>query len=579
MEVIVAERQGSDREVVAERRRRQNPDRRNTNWQRGRAWATSVLANAKSKDHPDTSGRARRRGVKVQVLTRGELRGASCGEVSRNHSSEDVPRKRGRAKGGSTNGHGSTRSYPARREASGTHGEAFVAQAVDGHDAAEPVEPGRAQAGEDESRWRSEGHPACGTMNEQLMEEAVSPENWHTAWKAVVSNAGAPGIDGMRCEQLVEHLQRHGEAIRAKLLAGRYTPSPVKRTRIPKPGGGERLLGIPTVMDRFVQQLLLQVLSPIYERHFSARSYGFRPGRSTHDAVRQAQAYVKEGKGYVVDLDIEKFFDRVNHDVLMHRLREKVSDVRVRKLIGRYLKAGVMVNGVVQDNEEEGTPQGGPLSPLLGNIYLDPLDKELESRGLAYVRYADDCNIYVSSETAAQRVLTSLIGWIEKKLRLKVNQTKSGAGPTTGRRLLGFSVNAQGVIAIAQKNVNLFKEKVRAIWDARRQRSNEEKRKEWNQYVRGWCNHFALAQEVRWAKGIDGWIRRHIRKYYWQRWHNARGRFNALKRLGVKGHHWASARSSRGAWRMAASFAMQAALSSGTLRRYGYLMPSALLAR
>ena len=276
----------------------------------------------------------------------------------------------------------------------------------------------------------------------------MSPENWHAAWKAVVANDGAPGIDGMRCEELVGHLQRHGEAIVAKLLAGKYAPSPVKRITIPKPGGGERLLGIPTVMDRFVQQLLLQVLTPIYESRFSARSYGFRPGRSTHQAIRVAQAYVQEGKRYVVDLDIEKFFDHVNHGLLMHQLRQVIGDVRVRTLIGRYLKAGVMIEGVVQESEE-GTPQGGPLSPLLANIYLDPLDKELESRGLSHVRYADDCNIYVGSQASAERVLASITRWIEKHLRLRINQTKSGVGPTPGRKILGFSLNAQGVIEVA----------------------------------------------------------------------------------------------------------------------------------
>jgi group II intron reverse transcriptase/maturase len=331
-------------------------------------------------------------------------------------------------------------------------------------------------------------------------------------------------------------------------------------------------------MDRFVQQLLLQALTPIFEPQFSERSYGFRPGRSTHDAVRQAQSYVREGKSYVVDMDIEKFFDRVNHDLLMYRLREAVGDARVRTLIGKYLKAGVMIDGVVQDLEE-GTPQGGPLSPLLANIYLDPLDRELESRGLSHVRYADDCNIYVSSAAAAQRVLSSVISWIEKKLRLKVNQAKSGTGPTPGRKFLGFSVNGKGVIEVAKQSVERFKTKVRELWESRRPKDNAEMRAVWNQYVRGWCSHFRLAEENRWMKGVEGWVRRHIRKYYWQRWHCAQGRLNAFQRLGIKRHYWATAHSSLGAWRMANSPAMKAAITTASLRRYGFLMPSLLLAR
>lgn len=415
-------------------------------------------------------------------------------------------------------------------------------------------------------------------MNEQLMEEALSPENWHGAWKAVVANGGAPGIDGMRCEELVGHLQRHGEAIAAKLLAGKYAPSPVKRVRIAKAGGGERLLGIPTVVDRFVQQLLLQALTPIYEKRFSERSYGFRPGRGAKQAVSAAQKRVKEGKGHVVDLDIEKFFDRVNHDLLMHQLRGVIGDVRVRTLIGRYLKAGVMIDGVVQESEE-GTPQGGPLSPLLGNIYLDPLDKEIEKRGLAHVRYADDCNIYVSSQAAAERVKESIVNWVEKRLRLRVNQSKSGAGPTPGRKILGFSLNAKGQIEVAKQSVEKFKNRVRELWRERQQRTNEQLRKQWNEYVRGWSQYFGLAEEVSWIGAVEGWTRRHIRKYYWQRWHNAKGRLNAFKRLGLARYQWASARSSRGAWRMAGSFAMQAAISNARLKRYKYLMPSMLWAR
>jgi RNA-directed DNA polymerase len=415
-------------------------------------------------------------------------------------------------------------------------------------------------------------------MSDQLMEAALEPENWHAAWKAVVTNGGSPGLDGLRCEELVEHLRQHGEKIAAKLRAGQYVPSPVKRVTIPKPGGGERLLGIPTVLDRFVQQLLLQVLTPLWEPRFSACSYGFRPGRSAHDAVRQAQAYVREGKSYVVDLDIEKFFDRVHHDVLMHRVREVVADVRVRTLIGRFLKAGVMINGVVQESEE-GTPQGGPLSPLLANVYLDPLDRELESRGLSHVRYADDCNIYVGSAAAAARVYESIRKWIERELRLRLNEAKSGGGPCQGRKFLGFSLSAKGVITAAAASITRFKDRVRQLWRRGQPAGNEELRAQWNSFVRGWCEYFRLAEEWRWLRRVEEWSRRHLRCFYWQRWHSAAGRLHALQRLQVKRHHWASARSSRGAWRMAGSPALQAAISKASLRKYQYLMPSDLVGR
>ena len=409
-------------------------------------------------------------------------------------------------------------------------------------------------------------------MKGKLMEEVISPENWQAAWEAVVANRGAAGIDGMKCEELKEHLSKHGEAIRAKLIEGQYVPNPVKRVTIPKPGGGERHLGIPTVMDRFVQQLLLQTLNRLYEPRFSARSYGFRPGRSAHDAVRQAQAYVVEGKRYVVDMDIEKFFDHVNHDILMNQIREVVDDVRVRKLIGRFLKAGVMINGVVQENEE-GTPQGGPLSPLLANIYLDPLDKELERRGLRHVRYADDCNIYVGSQTAAQRVLESITGWIERELRLRVNQTKSGTGPVEERKFLGFTLSAEGKIHVAKKALARFKEKVRELWRNGQSLTNVELRNQWNRYARGWTEYYRLADKkpVKW---LESWVRRHIRKFYWQRWHNATGRLHALKRLGVRAVQWGIAKCSRGAWRMGKHAAMHAAISNARLSKYGYLMPS-----
>jgi group II intron reverse transcriptase/maturase len=275
-------------------------------------------------------------------------------------------------------------------------------------------------------------------MYEGLMEDVVKPENAGRALKGVTSNKGAPGIDGMMTDELEGHLSRHWEKIRRKLLDGDYQPSPVRRVEIEKPGGGVRMLGIPTVLDRFIQQLLLQVMTPIYEPKFSGSSWGFRPGRSAHDAIRAAQGYVREGKDWVVDIDIEKFFDHVNHDILMTRLGQTIRDKRVLKLIGRYLRSGVMINGVVIETEE-GTPQGGPLSPLLANIYLAPLDGELERRGHSFSRYADDCNIYVGSEPAAKRVMVTITEWITQKLRLKVNAQKSGTGRPWERKFLGFA--------------------------------------------------------------------------------------------------------------------------------------------
>ena len=279
----------------------------------------------------------------------------------------------------------------------------------------------------------------------------------------------------------------------------------------------------------------------------------------------------------MVDLDIEKFFDRVNHNLLMAQVRQVVDDVRVRTLIGRYLKAGVMVEGVCQESEE-GTPQGGPLSPLLANIYLDPLDRELEARGLAHARYADDCNIYVSSEASGQRVLASVIRWIEKHLRLKVNQGKSGTGPTEGRKFLGFTLSEKGVIGVATKSLERFKAKVRELWQGRQSKTNVELRAQWNSYLRGWSGYFRLAEDQRWMRRLEPWIRRRIRAFYWQRWHSALGRLHAFKRLGLSRHYWPSAYSSRGAWRMASTPAMQKALSNAQLRKHRFLMPSALLA-
>ncbi len=414
-------------------------------------------------------------------------------------------------------------------------------------------------------------------MHEDLMERVVTQENATTAWLAVKRNGGAPGIDGMTTEQLRDHVRKHWETIRIKLLEGTYVPSPVRRVEIPKPNGGVRLLGIPTVLDRWIQQMLLQMLQPIFEPTFSPNSYGFRPGRSAHDAVRAAQRYVQAGKDWLVDIDITKFFDRVNHDILMTRIGQTVRDKRVLRLIGRYLRAGAMVQGVVQDSEE-GTPQGGPLSPLLANIYLDALDRELARRGLAFSRYADDCNIYVSSQRAAQRVLAGMTHWIAQHLRLEVNATKSGVGRPWERKFLGFRINLAGKIEAAPLSVERFKLKVRELWRSCQSQTSEELRDQWRAYVRGWWGYFRLAEERRNIFGLEGWTRRHIRACFWQRWHNWRGRLRKLRQLGLSGRLLKVAHSSKGAWRIAASPSLQTALSNAVLRRHGFLMPSDLAA-
>ena len=412
-------------------------------------------------------------------------------------------------------------------------------------------------------------------MYEELMEQIVRPENATVAWKAVQRNQGSPGIDEMTVEQLRDHVRQHWETIRTKLLAGTYAPSPVKRVEIPKPDGGIRLLGVPTVLDRWIQQMLLQVLQGIFDPTFSEHSHGFRPGRSAHGAVRAAQGYVQAGKDWVVDMDITKFFDRVNHDILMTRIGQAIRDKRVLRLIGRYLRSGVMIEGVVQATEE-GTPQGGPLSPLLANIYLDALDQELERRGLAFSRYADDCNIYVGSRRAAERVLAGVTEWIQQHLRLEVNATKSGVGRPWERKFLGFRINPEGKIEIAPKGVARFKQKVREYWQSCQSLSSNELRDRWRAFVQGWWAYFHLAEERRNILGLEGWIRRHIRKCFWQRWHDWRGRRKKLEKLGLRGRKLDVAHSSKGAWRIAASPSLQQALNNATLRCLGFLVPSDL---
>lgn len=413
-------------------------------------------------------------------------------------------------------------------------------------------------------------------MLEELMEQAVSPENWEAALYAVERNKGAAGPDGMKASELGTHLVTHGSVIVKRLLEGSYQPGAARRRDIPKASGGTRPLSIPNVQDRFVQHLLPGVLQPLFEPRFSESSYGFRPGRSAHDAVKAAQAFAREGYTYVVDMDITKFSDKVNHDILMHKTGLVVRDKRVLRIIGRFLRAGVVMPDGVTARGTEGTPQGGPLSPLLANIYLDTLDKELEKRGLRYSRYADDCNIHVKSQAAAERVLESLKSWIARHLRLEVNASKSGTGRPWERKFPGFVLTVSLLITIAPASLARFKEQVREKWEARQPLTSVELRDQWRSYIKGWWGYYRLTEYRRPIFDTAGWTRRHIRKCFWQRWHSSKGREAALQRLGVPARRAEVGRSSRGAWRMARHVVVQEALNNRKLRNCGFLMPSDL---
>lgn len=413
-------------------------------------------------------------------------------------------------------------------------------------------------------------------LKEDLLERVLEAENMRAAYAAVKCNGGKAGIDGIETDQLKAHLCAHWKGIKAKLLAGCYKPAPVKPVRIAKPGGGERCLGIPTTVDRVIQQALQQVLSEMLDQTFSDGSYGYRPGRSTHDAVRCAQYYVvEERRDWVIELDIEQCFDRIDHDLLMRDLSHHVRDKRVLKLVGKYLRAGVLEAGRVK-RSAQGIAQGSPLSPLLANLYLDRLDKELESRGVRYVRYADDITLYARSERSAQRIMTNIVRWIEKHLKLRVNATKSRIRRPDEGSFLGFVIDADGQIGISAKSITRYKVRVREIWDVRGSMSGKERTKVWRDYVRGWSNYFGLCEWRRPIRDLSGWTRRHIRKYFWLRWHDRKGRHNALRKLGANGKQQRLASSSRGAWRVA--LALNRTLSNTRLRHWGLLAPIDLMA-
>jgi RNA-directed DNA polymerase len=399
-------------------------------------------------------------------------------------------------------------------------------------------------------------------IGEQLMEEVCGRENCKQALARVKANKGSAGVDGLTVHELPEFLKQHWPAIREQLLSGTYQPQPVKRVEIPKPDGGVRKLGIPTVLDRFIQQAVMQVLQGKWDRTFSEHSYGFRPGRSAHQAVEAAQKYIAEGYRWVVDLDLEKFFDRVNHDKLMARIAERVSDKRMLKLIRVFLRAGVMEDGLVSP-VDEGTPQGGPLSPLLSNIVLDEFDRELERRGLRFARYADDCNIYVRSRRAGERVMASLTRFITTKLKLKVNEQKSAVARPWARKFLGFSFTNAGIPKrrIAPKAVHRFKERVRKLTRRTRGVSTERMAAELARYLRGWLGYFGKCETPSVLEGLEKWFRRRLRSAIWKQWKRGSVRFAELRHRGV-GQDLAAqtAGSAHGPWRLANSPALSIAL-------------------
>ncbi|MBJ6722624.1 group II intron reverse transcriptase/maturase [Bacillus sp. PR5] len=407
----------------------------------------------------------------------------------------------------------------------------------------------------------------------QLMEMIISRENMMAALHRVVSNKGAAGIDKMSVGDLKQHLVSHWPRIREDLLAGRYEPAPVRGVEIPKPGGGNRLLGIPTVLDRLIQQAIHQVLMPIFDPDFSNSSFGFRPERSAHDAILAARSHVADGYRVVVDLDLEKFFDRVNHDMLMARVARKVYDKRVLRLIRRYLQAGLMMGGMTT-MRSEGTPQGGPLSPLLSNVLLDDLDKELEQRGHRFCRYADDCNIYVRSMRAGQRVMASLTTFLEKRLKLKVNATKSAVDRPCNRVFLGYSMTAHRMprLKVAVQSVKRLRGKLKAQFRAGRGRAIDVIIKELVPILRGWTAYFKLADVKGTFEELDGWVHRKLRATLWRQWAKPAACARNLMQRGIKKERaWISASNGRGPWWNARTPHMHEALPNAYFTKLGLI--------
>jgi RNA-directed DNA polymerase len=414
--------------------------------------------------------------------------------------------------------------------------------------------------------------PESPARTDRLMEEVCERENLKEALRQVKANKGSPGVDGMTVGGITDYLKQHWPAIREQLLNGTYEPKPVRRVEIPKPdGGGVRKLGIPCVLDRFIQQAVMQVLQRRWDRTFSQYSYGFRPGRSAHQAVAQAQQYIAEGYGWCIDFDLEKFFDRVNHDKLMGQVAKRIEDKRLLKLIRAFLNAGVMENGLVSPSVE-GTPQGGPLSPLLSNLVLDELDRELERRGHRFVRYADDCNIYVRSERAGQRVMESVTRFITQELKLKVNEAKSAVARPQERKFLGFSFTAGPEVkrVIAPKALDRFKQRIREITRRAKSVSIETTIEELAPYMRGWRSYFGFCETPVVLQYLTRWVRLRLRAALWRQWKTPRRRRAALLELGVRPRLASNtAGSGRGPWYLAKAKALSVGLSNAYFKSLG----------
>jgi group II intron reverse transcriptase/maturase len=409
-----------------------------------------------------------------------------------------------------------------------------------------------------------------------LLERLLSRENLNAAYKKVKKNGGAPGIDGMTVEEAAPYLKEHKDEIVRRITKGKYKPNPVRRVEIPKPDGGVRLLGVPTVCDRVIQQALVQILTSVFEPTFSDNSYGFRPGRSAHQAVMKAKEYYEDGYAHVVDIDLEKYFDTVNHDILMDMVMMEVVERPIIRLIRAFLKSGVMADGIVSPTEE-GTPQGGNLSPLLSNIYLTRYDKLLEERGHKFVRYADDCNIYLKSKRAAERVMEKSIEFLEgKRMRLKVNRDKSKVGRPTNLKFLGFALytrsdGSKGV-RIHPKSVKRFKAKVKQITRRNRGRKFDRIVYELKRYTDGWIQYYGIADMKKLMETLNQWIRRRLRTYIWKQWKKISARFRNLQKLGIsewQAWQWANTRKSY--WRTAGSAIISRSITNDRLERRGYL--------